>query len=115
MGAQAILGYPCTGRLEAFGTMAWDLAAFLVLIARSLGWFGDDRKRGDVTIINIGANNGVDGDPVHGIMAVEGLVRGLAAEMDPKLCADHRANLPHVFLWCGMVTPANVGDFLEAG
>mmetsp|Transcript_2790 Transcript_2790/g.9307 ORF Transcript_2790/g.9307 Transcript_2790/m.9307 type:complete len:237 (+) Transcript_2790:157-867(+) len=34
--------------------------------------------------------------------------------MDPKFCAEHRENLPHVHLWCDMVTPANAWDMLEA-
>lgn len=58
--------------------------------------------------INIGANDGISDDPLGNLLQLFPQARAAAVEGDRSLCERHRANLPHVHLWCGIITPENI-------
>lgn len=102
--------HACYGQLETLGSAVLDLEAFMHRLREVLAWTSDAQTR----FVNIGANNGVDGDPLGTVVTALPAAWAVAGEMDPELCAAHRENLPHVKLWCGMVTPANAWEMMDA-
>ena len=84
---------------------------FLDNVAELQAKLGRPLKR----FINIGANDGLVGDPVWQLYsAVRGQPGALdvAFELDPKNCAAHRENIPEATLLCSPVTPATVWKLL---
>jgi len=62
--------------------------------------------------VNIGANDGIDADPLGKTLKSRMQASALAVEMDPVNCKKHEGNLPHVHLACDMATPESIWDII---
>jgi len=64
--------------------------------------------------VNIGANDGIMGDPLGTSLKKRHLTHALAIEMDRVNCKKHRRNLPHVHLACDVATPESIWDLVRS-
>jgi len=94
---------PCSVPFERFGPqVVLDNAELVRRLYSALG------SSAAASFINVGANNGISDDPLGNLLQFLPQARAAAVEGDSSLCEKHRANLPHVHLWCGFITPENI-------
>mmetsp|Transcript_100839 Transcript_100839/g.314355 ORF Transcript_100839/g.314355 Transcript_100839/m.314355 type:complete len:383 (-) Transcript_100839:37-1185(-) len=101
--------HPCHRQFDTHEDYVLGTSALVVHLKRLLSW--DDVP--ETRVVNLGANDGISEDPLGPMLQHTTSASAVAVERDPALCALHRANLPHVHLWCGTVTPPSALEALE--
>lgn len=101
--------HSCHKQFDTHKLFVLSSSALMLHLRRLLSW----RNVPETRFVNLGANDGIGDDPLGPMLQEMPLVSAVAVERDPALCTLHKANLPHVHLWCGAVTPPTALEALE--